>query len=379
MNLSSSSNEPIPWARPAIDEAERSAVIECMDSGWLSSGPRVERFEQLMAERAGRKFGIAVTNGTAALDLALRALGIGPSDRVIVPAFSYVATASAVSLQGATPVFADIDRRNLGIDPRHVSSLLAPNVRAIICTDHGGNPCDYASLTALADRHGIPLVVDGAQSIGSTFHGRPTLSFGTLSTTSFHAAKTMTTIEGGMVFTDDDAMARKLRIIRSQGEDPSRKYHHIELGHNFRMTELAAAIGLAQLGKLDVMLAERQRSASLYRNEFTAAGFVSPPGLPNAHSGNFLFSLMAPCRDEVVARLKSRGIDSRCCYPTPLYAQPIFQSQKTEPCPITEDACAKILNPPLFYGITDIQQRRVVMETINAVADLAGERYRKAV
>ena len=376
MKLSDDTFGKIPWARPSIDAAERQAVIDCMDSGWLSSGPRVERFEHALAERAGRKYGVAVSNGTAALDVALRALGIGRGDRVIVPAFSYVATASAVSLQGATPVFADVDRRNLGLDPRCVEQLLARDVRAIICTDHGGSACDYARLTAIADRAGIPLLVDGAQSIGSTFAGRPTLGYGAVSTTSFHAAKTMTTVEGGMVFVDDPALARKLRILKSQGEDPDQKYHHIELGHNFRMTELQAAIGLAQLDKLDTMLAERERSATLYRNAFAAAGLQSPPGLADARSGQFLFSLLVPHRDEVVGRLRQRGIESRVCYPKPLYAQPIFQGLGFERCPVTEDACARIINPPLFFGLTPGQQQRVVSELLEAVTQLS--QYRRA-
>jgi perosamine synthetase len=376
---SQTSNELIPWARPAIDGAEMREVVACMESGWLSSGPRVERFENEMAIRAGRKFGIAVTNGTAALDLALRVIGIGPGDEVVVPALSYVATASTIVIQGATPVFADVDRRNLGLDPSCARANISPRTKAILCTDHGGNPCDYAKLSALAARHNIPLIVDGAQSIGALFDGKPALSFGLISTTSFHAAKTITTVEGGMVFTDDEALARRMRIIRSQGEDPQRKYYHIALGHNFRMTELQAAIGLAQIGKLDDLLANRQGLAAQYRNEFASLGLSIPAGIPGGWNSYFLFSVMMPQRDQVVARLKQRGIETRTCYPLPLYDQPIFEKFCTDICPVTEEVCASILNPPMFFGLTSAQQRRVGTETKAILEELGWSQLRKAV
>jgi perosamine synthetase len=379
MKLNPPQGEPIPWARPAIDDAEMREVVACMQSGWLSSGPRVERFEQGMAARAGRKFAAAVTNGTAALDLALRAIDIGPGDEVIVPAFSYVVTASAVVIQGATPVFADIDRRNLGLDPISAADRINSHTRAILCTDHGGNSCDYAKLTALADRHHVPLILDGAQSLGATFNGKPALSYGLISTTSFHAAKTMTTVEGGMVFTDDESLARRMRIIRSQGEDPQHKYHHVELGHNFRMTEIHAAIGLAQLGKLDALLAHRQTLANQYRHEFAALGLSSPMGIPGGQNGYFLYSLLVPQRDRIMARLKQRGIDTRACYPLPLYAQPIFERYRKQDCPVTEETCARILNPPMFFGLTQMQQQRVAAELWGAMEELAPSELRKAV
>jgi len=379
MKIASQKPETIPWGRPSIDDAELREVIATMNSGWLTSGPRVERFEQEMARRAGRQFGVAVSNGTAALDLALRVLGISAGQEVIVPALSYVATASAVAIQGAAPVFADVDRRNLGLDPKSVADRITSRTGAILCTDHGGNPCDYNALSALSYRHNLPLIVDGAQSIGSMFNGKPTLSYGLISTTSFHAAKTMNTIEGGMVFTDDSALARRMKIIRSQGEDPDRKYHHIELGHNFRMTELQAAIGLTQLGKLDNLLADRQKLAAQYRQEFSAMGLTMTSHLPSAHNSYFLFSLLVPQRDRIVAALKKTGVETRVCYPLPLYAQPIFEKHRNHFCPVTEETCAKILNPPMFFGLTATQQHRVANELQNVLAEIAPAELRKAV
>jgi perosamine synthetase len=371
--------EPIPWARPAIDEAEMREVVACMSSGWLSCGPRVERFEREMASRAGRKYGVAVSNGTAALDLALRVVGVSRGDEVVVPALSYVATASAVTIQGAEPIFADVDRRNFGLDPNDAERCITRRTAAIICTDHGGNPCDYARLTALAAKNRLPLILDGAQSIGAALGGKPALSYGLVSTTSFHAAKTMTTVEGGMVFTDDEALARRMRIIRSQGEDPQRKYVHIELGHNFRMTELQAAIGLAQLSKLDALLADRQALARRYRSEFAPLGLATPPGIAGGRNSYFLFSLLVPQRDAIAARLKERGVETRICYPLPLYAQPIFQDGGHQMCPVTEEICAGILNPPMFYGLSANQQRRVALELRAALDEIAPGQLREAV
>jgi dTDP-4-amino-4,6-dideoxygalactose transaminase len=379
MKISQSKQEPIPWARPAIDDAEMREVVACMQSGWLTSGPRVERFEREMAARAGRKFAVAVSNGTAALDLALRVIGVSAGDEVVVPALSYVATASAVAIQGAEPVFADVDRRNLGLDPASAADRITRRTAAIVCTDHGGNPCDYAKLTALAAKMRLPLVLDGAQSIGAMFDGKPALSYGLVSTTSFHAAKTMTTVEGGMAFTDDESLARRMRIIRSQGEDPQRKYYHIELGHNFRMTELQAAIGLSQLAKLDALLADRQTLATQYRSEFAPLGLTSPTGLTNARNSFFLFSLLVPHRDKIVARMKERGVETRVCYPLPLYAQPIFERNRNHFCPVTEETCAKILNPPMFYGLTRLQQQRVAAELRAALQVIAPGELRRAI
>jgi dTDP-4-amino-4,6-dideoxygalactose transaminase len=379
MKISGEAVEKIPWAKPAIDDVELREVVACMNSGWLTSGPRVERFEQEMARRADRKFAVAVSNGTAALDVALRVLGIGRTDEVIVPALSYVATASAVAIVGAKPVFVDVDRRNLGLDPRLAADRVTHRTRAILCTDHGGNSCDYTQLTALAQRHHLPLILDGAQSIGATFNGKPALSYGLISTTSFHAAKTITTVEGGMLFTDDPSLARRMRIIRSQGEDPQRKYHHIELGHNFRMTELQAAIGLAQVTKLDALLADRQTLASRYRQEFAALGLPIPPGIPGGGNSYFLFSLLAPQRDAIAARLKEQGIETRICYPLPLYHQPIFQSDDKPFCPVTEETCNSILNPPMFFGLTHAQQRRIAAELRAALEEVAPKQMRKAI
>jgi perosamine synthetase len=340
-----------------------------MKSGWLSSGPRVAKFESEMATRTQRKFAIAVSNGTAALDVALRALSIDHLDEVIVPAFSYISTASTVVIQGAKPIFCDIDPRNLCMDPESAAKCVTKHTGAILCTDYGGNPCDFDSLTALADRHNIPLILDGAQSIGTLYKGKPALSYGRVSTVSFHAAKTVTSVEGGMVFTDDETLAHRMRIIRSHGEDPNRKYYHVELGHNFRTTELQAAIGLAQLTKLDSLVASRLELAANYSQELSDIALRYTSTVDNGTNSFFLYSILVPNRDWIAQRLKERGIETRICYPIPLYDQPILRKYKKHRCPVAEEACASILNLPLFFRMTRLQQQRVAKEIREALIE----------
>jgi perosamine synthetase len=189
----------------------------------------------------------------------------------------------------------------------------------------------------------------------------------------------ITTVEGGMVFTDDQTLNRRMRMIRSQGEDPARKYHHIELGHNFRMTELHAAIGLAQLAKLDALLQERRQMARGYDALFSGTALPISSNLAEAGNSYFLYSLGVDHRDEAMVRLKQRGIETRACYPIPLYCQPIFKSARKYSCPITRQTCDRILNPPMFHGLTQHQQQRVAIEIRNVLRELASPSLRKAV
>ena len=182
-----------------------------------------------------------------------------------------------------------------------------------------------------------------------------------------------------MVFTDDPKLNRRLRMIRSQGEDPGQKYYHIELGHNFRMTELQAAIGLAQLGKLDALLSERQELAGEYRRLFADSDLQSPAGLPEGRNSYFLFSLLVPHRDAVMQTLKQRGIDTRACYPRPLYDQPIFRTSHRPHCPVTEKVCSQIINPPMFHGLSQQQQLRVAIELQNVLEEIESPALRKAI
>jgi len=247
-------SKKIPFAVPNIGEEEESEVAETVRSTWLTMGPRVKGFEDQVASYVGAKHAIAVSSGTAELDVALKVLGIRPGDEVILPAFTYIATANAVLYQHAVPVFADIDRHTFNIDPEDVAGRITPRTRCIISIDYGGQSADYDALKKIADKEGIYLLQDGAHSIGAEYKGKRLCNFGAINTISFHAAKVVTSVEGGMVVTDDDNFARAARIIRNQGEDPKHKYHHVLLGHNYRMTDLHAAVGLKQFARLSDLI-----------------------------------------------------------------------------------------------------------------------------
>ncbi|NQT46518.1 MAG: DegT/DnrJ/EryC1/StrS family aminotransferase, partial [Candidatus Omnitrophica bacterium] len=226
----------IPWADPWLDKCEVAAINAVLESRWLGMGARVAEFEDKMHQYIGVKHALAVSNGTVALDLALKVLGVGPGDEVIIPAMTYVATAHAVLYQHARPVFADIELKTFNIEPASVERLITKKTKCIVYIDYGGNPADSVGLQEISERYAIPLLQDGAQSLGGGYNGNRLCKQGTISTTSFHIAKLMTTIEGGMIFTDDEKIAQDLRMMRNQGEDPQRKYIHRVLGTNARMT-----------------------------------------------------------------------------------------------------------------------------------------------
>ena len=365
----------IPWASPYIGDEELAEVTDAVRTGWLSMGKRVQALEEQMAELVGRRHAVAVCNGTVALDLALKVLGIKPGDEVIVPAMTYIATVNAVLYQGAMPVIADIEWQTYNVDPQDVRHKITPRTKAILVIDYGGNPCDMDALERTCDEHGIPLVLDGAQSLGGYFRGKPLCQFGTISTTSFHAAKTITTVEGGMIFTDNGRIADRLRIMRNQGEDPKHKYQHIMLGYNARLTDLHAAIGLGQLKKLDRIGMRRQEIAEHYGEALRRVPGVRIPKTRDTcfpdcprdsnccRNGWFLYPILVDRRDEVAAALRDRGVDTRICYPMPVYRQPFFRRMYPHiahpDCPVAEDVTAHVLNLPMYHELSNAQVQRV--------------------
>jgi perosamine synthetase len=320
-------------------------------------GPNVKAFEQAMADYLGVPHAVAVTNGTVALDLAFKVLGVGPGDEVIVPAMTYFATASMVSNQHAIPVFADIEPDSYNLSPSQVEAAIGPATKAIVFIDYGGNAADIEGLQAVADKYGIPLLQDAAQSLGGIYHGAPLGAQAPLSTMSFHMAKVMTTVEGGMVFTHDKAVAEEIRIRRNQGE--SGKYLHSHLGTNARMTDMTAAIGLAQFEKMEWLLSERRRVAERYN-----ACFDSHPGIevmrctrPNSRHAYFFYPILMENRDGVVSRLDDAGIDTRIAYPMPVYEQELYASGRAQcrqkQCPVAERFTARVINLPIYPSLSD--------------------------
>ena len=272
-----------PVAAPDLSGNELDYVTECLSSSWISSQGRfIEEFENRVAEFVGARFAVATCNGTAALHIALLALGLKPGDEVIVPTLTYVATANAVTFCGARPVFADIDAQTWNLNPNSVCRLITPKTRGILPVHLYGLPCDLGPILETARRHGLWVVEDAAEALGASYANRVVGSFGEAAIFSFFGNKIVTTGEGGMVVTNDPDLAERLRLLRGQGMDPKRRYWHPMVGFNYRMTNIAAAIGVAQMERVNGLLAARRRVATWYQEELAdcpglSFQFVQPP------------------------------------------------------------------------------------------------------
>jgi perosamine synthetase len=312
---------------PQTGEEEWQACREPLMSGWLTQGPKVSQFEQAFAKRHQVKHALAATSCTTALHLILAAMDIGPGDEVIVPAFTWVATANVVLYCGATPVLVDIDRVTYNLDPAQLASKITPNTKAIIVVHLFGMCADIDAIKKAAS--GIPIIEDAACAAGSSYHGRPAGTLGLAAAFSFHPRKSITTGEGGMVTTDNDALADKINTLRNHGASISEEQRHNGprpyllsefnlLGYNYRMTDLQGAVGLVQLGKLDLFIAERQRWAEFYRKELASINWLRCPVTPEGyHSGwqayvCYLDETKAPMpRNKIMEYLQERGISTR--------------------------------------------------------------------
>lgn len=370
-------SKKIPWAIPYIGEEEENEVTDTIRSSWVTMGPKVQRLEREVAAYVGVKHAVAVSSGTAALDVALKMLNIGPGDEVIVPALTYIATANAVLYQHATPVLADVEPRTFNIDPQEVRRRITARTKCILPIDYGGQAADYDALMKIAEEYGLPIVQDGAESLGGEYKGKKLCSFGVVSTVSFHAAKVITSVEGGMVLTDDDDLAKRARIIRNQGEDPVNKYHHALLGHNYRMTDLHAAFGLAQFRRLSEVLRKRAELADYYTKHLTELeGDITLPYVNPGHKHAwFFYPVLVENREAVVNYLTAKGIDTRIAWPLPIHHQPLYRKFfEGAQYPIAERIAATVLNLPMYYGMAESEMRYIVMHLKDAIACIAESR-----
>ena len=308
----------IPVVEPVIGERELAYVTDAVRSGWVSSkGPYVGRFEAALANLSGTAHAVAVSSGTTGLHLAFAALGIGPGDEVIVPTFSFVAVASTVRHVGAMPVLADSDPVHWCIDPEDVERRITPRTRAIMPVHLYGHPADMDAITLVARRHGLHVVENAAEALGSTYKGRPVGGLGDVGVFSFYGNKLITTGEGGMVVTDDGALAARLRMLRDHGMQPDRPYWHPEVGFNFRLTNLQAALGVAQVEQIESFLDRKQAIARRYREGLgSLPGIAFQPTSPWATHSSWLFAILVDQafgmhRDQVQAELGRHGIDTR--------------------------------------------------------------------
>lgn len=314
----------IPIAEPVFVGNETEYVLDCMKSGWISSaGKYVELFEDSFAKFCGTSNAIACSTGTAALHLALLAIGIEPGDEVIVPALTFVATANAVRYCGATPVFVDSEAGSWNMDPVLVEKKITLRTKCIIAVHLYGLPADMGALSAIAQRHRLLLVEDAAEAHGAEYRGRRTGSLADVAAFSFYGNKILTTGEGGMVTTDNGAIASQVRLFRGQGMDPSRRYWFPVVGYNYRMTNLVAAVGLGQVETAEFHLRRRREVWESYRTGLAdIEGLSSQPELDETRHARWMVTLMldgsSVRRDSVVADLDERGIETRpVFYPVP--------------------------------------------------------------
>lgn len=351
----------IPWAMPNITKEDIDYVKEILDSGWYTMGEQVKLLEKKMAGYVGRKHAIAVNNGTAALEVLLRSINIGHGDEVIVPATSFIASASAVSLVGAQPVFIDVDN-NMTIDPNHIDAAVTKKTKAVMAVDLTGSPCDYDLLLQKCNKYNVDLIVDGAQSLGSTYKNRSCLSYGLMSTTSFHAAKIITTVEGGMVFTDDDELAKKARAIRAHGETDT-KFIHNCLGGNYRMTDILAGFAIKQLDRYDATLKNRSRLVDYYKKLLPNVDVLTIR--KEGKTCNFMFLILCedivvkikgssnytPSKRNILAEfLKKKGIETRKVFPLTMPQQPLYNIKESF-FPLAEWFCKNSLSLPLYNSL----------------------------
>ena len=301
----------IPLSNINLTELEKDYAKDALDTEWISgTGKYITRFEDTIAKKIERKHVVAVTNGTVALELALLALGIQADDEVIVPALTFAAPAAAVCSVGAIPIFADITLESWTIDPKKVAQLITNKTKAIIVVDLLGHPGDYEALLNL----GVPIIEDAAQAHGSLYKGRPVGSFGAIATFSFHANKAITSGEGGCVATDDDRLMERMRLIANHGMTKERPYWHPVVGHNFRMTNVTAAIGLGQAERWDDLVAARNLVAQTYDEFLRTSVLIRRPVAPWASEACWLYTIATTNRESVLTILRAKGIDARAIW-----------------------------------------------------------------
>jgi perosamine synthetase len=359
----------IPLSRPWLDEREEELVLEVLRSGRLSLGPWIERFEEQIAERVGAPFATALSSGTAGLHLLCKLAGVGRGDEVITSPLSFVASANCFVLEGATPVFADVDPVTLNMDPRAVEAAITARTRAIVAVDMFGYPCELDELRAIAERHGLTLIEDSAESLGAEYKGRPLGSHGPSAVFGFYPNKQLTTGEGGVVVTHSEEERRLLVSLRNQGRsyDEGGWFHHVRLGMNYRWTDVQAAIGLAQLEKLDRILELRAEAARRYGELLGDLDRVDGPLPDDADHRRswfvYLVRLEASVdRDTVMAAMRSQGVATAEYVPC-IHLQPYMRERFgffEGLCPTAENAASRTLALPFFTQIEPEDQERVV-------------------
>lgn len=354
-------SEPkIALAHPMIGEEEKAAVMRVLDSGQLAQGPVVEEFEAAFARWVGVKHAVAASSGTTALHLAMLGHDIGPGDEVVTSPFTFIASANAALYVGARPAFADVEQATFCIDPARIEAAVTARTKAIMPVHLYGHPAQMDEIVDIARRRNLLLIEDAAQAHGAEVHGRKVGALGFTAVFSLYPTKNMTSGEGGFVTTDDDALAARLRSLRQHGE--TERYHHDILGYNFRMTDLCAAIGLAQLRKVDAFTAARRRNAQVLSDGLAGIdGVVPPVERPGYRHVYHQYTVrVSGDRDGLRTRLAARGIGTGVYYPLPIHQQPVYQKLGySDQMPVAERMAHEVLSLPVHPALTEPDLARI--------------------
>ena len=348
------SNIKVPIAKPIIGEEEIENVVEVLKSGMIAQGPKVEEFEENFADWVGADYGIAVNSGTAALHVALLSCGIGEGDEVITTPFTFIASGNSILYTGAKPVFADIDLKTYTMDPDSIEDLITENTKAILPVQLYGQSADMVKINEIAETYGLAVIEDAAQAHGATCKGKNVGSMGDMACFSFYPTKNMTTSEGGIITTNDEELADNAKVFRAHGA--SIRYHHDKIGYNFRMTDISAAIGLAQLDKIDEFNEKRIANAAYLNDGLKdVEGVITPYCAPESKHVYHQYTIRVEKgdRDDWVDIINECGVGTGIHYPIPLYNQPIYKSLGLEGnCPNAELAADNVISLPVHPSLT---------------------------
>lgn len=351
----------IPISKPYITEAEKTAVLEVLDSGMLAQGPRVAELEARFVDICGTKCAVATSSGTTALHLALLAHGIGPGDEVITTPFTFIASANSILFVGAKPIFVDVEEDTFNLNPALVEEAITPNTKAIMPVHLYGQPCNMGAITDIAQRRGLMVVEDCAQAIGARFEGKVVGSFGT-GVFSLYATKNVMSGEGGMITTDDEGVAEYCRMARNHGM--KRRYYHEMLGYNFRMSDLHAAIGLAQIGRLEEMTQKRRENAAYLSANINSV--ITPKVGPDVEHVWHQYTIRVDDgrdRDAAVRRLNEAGVGTGIFYPVPVHKQGYMREVIGDLyLPVAEQMAAEVLSLPVHPHLTKSDLEKIVSE-----------------
>lgn len=385
----------IPIACPDIGEEEARAVYEVVKSGWINEGKKVQEFEKRFADYIGVRHAVACFNGTVGLHLILLAHGIGPGDEVIVPSMTFVSTATSVLHVGATPVFADIDPQTFNIDPNWIEDYLKKRVltdfcqpstqpKAIIPVHYGGQSADMGPIQHIAKRYNLFVFEDAAEAHGAEYKGRKVGTFGDAAMFSFTPTKNITTAEGGMITTNNDEIAEKVRLLKNQGQDY--QYHHILVGYNYRMTEMQAAMGIEQLKKLPAIIARKKENAKFLNSELSKIKGISPPYVAPECNHTYMiytikidFQKLGISRNMLMRKLEERGIQTKIYFP-PVHLQPIFRKgvYGKVVLPITKKISKEIISLPFHSKLRKEDLEFILSSMRKAISFNTGKISREA-